>query len=110
MRQLRDGLRVLRLRAGEVELLLAGSLVLLLVLLVLVGELRVLLLVGAGVKNGLGVLLLLLLLLLLLVLQIRRNLALRRDVSTVLAVSRVLNRVRRCLLVRGGDGPDGGVL
>jgi len=110
MRQLGDGLGVLGLRAGQVELLLAGSLVLLLVLLVLVGELGVLLLVGAGVKDGLGVLLLLLLLLVL-VLQIGGNLALRRDVPAVLAVSGVLSRVgRRRLLVRGGDRADGGVL
>lgn len=86
--------------------MLVAALVLGLLLLLLVGKLvllrlLLLLLVRAAFENGLAVLL---------VLQLGRYLALGRNVPSVLAISSILGRIGSRLLVRGGNGPDGGVL
>jgi hypothetical protein len=105
MRQLGHGLGVLLLRVGKMsrERLLVAALILRLLLLVhkLVLLLLVLVLVRAGFNTWLAVLQ---------VLQLRGRLAVRLDLSSVLAVSRILSRVWRCFGLRGGNRPDGGVL
>jgi hypothetical protein len=109
MRQLGHGLGVLLLRVGKMsrEGLLVAALILRLLLLVhelvLLRRrlLLLLLLVRAGFNAWLAVLQML---------QLWGRLAVRLDVSSVLAVSRILSRVWRWLGVRGGNRPDGGML
>jgi hypothetical protein len=105
MRQLRHRLGVLLLRIGDEvsrETLLVAALVL--GLLMLVRELvllRLLLLVRTRFEDGLAVLLML---------QPEGYLALRRDVSSVLAICGILSRIGSRLRVRGRNRPDGGML